>query len=230
MGNELASVILLSTAAYLLGAVPAAYLAGKWARGVDLRRYGSGNVGIANLGAITSWRVIVPVVIFDLGKGVIFLLVAHRMRLSLGSQAVIGLAPIVGHAWSVYLGFQGGRGVLTTMSVAFTLPAINGLIPWEILVYITSAATSLAVLHSTPVGVMAGVASFPLISTASGKPLPITLGFLAMFGISLTRRLAVRRAAEASGLDWKRLVLYRALLDRDIRDRQAWKARSYPSR
>lgn len=230
MVSEPTSVVVLIAAAYLLGAVPAAYLAGKWTRGIDIRKRGTGNVGIANLGLITSWRVIVPVVVFDLGKGVVFLLVAHRMRLSLGSQTVIGLAPIVGHAWSVYLGFQGGRGVLTTMSVAFTLPVLNGLIPWEILVYLTSAAASLAMLHSTPVGVILGMASFPLISVASGKPFSITLGFLAMFGIMLTRRLAARRSIEAADLDWKRLVIYRALLDRDIRDRQAWEQRSYVQR
>ena len=59
--------ILLILGAYLLGSVPAAYLVAKWSRGIDIRQYGSGNVGAANVLAIVSKRWAIPVTIFDLG-------------------------------------------------------------------------------------------------------------------------------------------------------------------
>ena len=61
--------------AYLLGSVPSAYLAGKWSRGIDIRQYGSGNVGATNLLRFTSKRVALPVIIFDSAKGMIMLAV-----------------------------------------------------------------------------------------------------------------------------------------------------------
>ena len=65
----LVQFILLIIGAYLLGSVPAAYLAIKWARGVDIRKVGTGKVGAANvLNAGPKWLV-VPVALFDIGKG-----------------------------------------------------------------------------------------------------------------------------------------------------------------
>ena len=57
---------LLILGAYLLGSIPAAYLVAKWARGIDLRQYGSGNVGSTNLMKQTSKRLGIPVIFFDL--------------------------------------------------------------------------------------------------------------------------------------------------------------------
>ena len=68
---------LLILTAYLLGSVPAAYLAAKLTRGIDLRQYGSGNVGATNLMRLTSKRVAIPVFIFDSAKGMVMIWVAH---------------------------------------------------------------------------------------------------------------------------------------------------------
>ena len=63
--------ILLIIAAYLLGSVPASYLVAKWWRGIDLRQYGTGQAGGGNLWRMTSWRLGLPVGIFDLSKGLV---------------------------------------------------------------------------------------------------------------------------------------------------------------
>ena len=68
---------LLILAAYLLGSVPAAYLVAKFSRGVDLRQYGSGNVGANNLLRLTSKRLALPVFVFDFGKGLAMVWVAQ---------------------------------------------------------------------------------------------------------------------------------------------------------
>ena len=98
--------ILTIIGAYLLGAVPAAYLVARWARGIDLRQYGSGNVGAANVITTVSKRWGISVVIFDLLKGMVVVYVARWIGLDIVQQVAAGLAAIIGHNWSVFLGFS----------------------------------------------------------------------------------------------------------------------------
>ena len=107
--------ILLAIGAYLLGSVPAAYLAIKWSRGTDIRKVGTGKVGAANvLNAGPKWLA-VPVAIFDIGKGALVVFIAKQIGLSSALQAAVGLFAIVGHDWPLYLGFKsGGRGVFVS--------------------------------------------------------------------------------------------------------------------
>jgi len=215
--------VLLLLAAYLLGSVPAAYLAARWSRGVDIRQYGSGNVGAANLMRLTSKRIAIPVIIFDLGKGMLMVWAAQLIGLDIAQQVAAGLAAIIGHNWPVFLRFSGGRGGITTLGVALVLPLINGpLVPWEIVVFLAAAGIGLLITHETPLGVGAGIAAMPLVSWGADEPLPMTLGFLAMFLIMVIRRLTAPKTSITASVPSGQLVLNRLLFDRDIRDRQAW--------
>jgi len=99
----------LILAAYLLGSVPVTYLAARFARGIDIRQYGSGHLGGGNLWRMTSWKLGLPVIVFDLGKGVLMVWVAQILGLSVAQQLVVGAAAVVGHNWSIFLRFGGGR-------------------------------------------------------------------------------------------------------------------------
>jgi glycerol-3-phosphate acyltransferase PlsY len=218
--------VLLLLGAYLLGSVPAAYLAARWSRGIDLRQYGSGNVGVSNLRGRTSKWVVIPTVIFDVGKGIVMVWAAQLMGFGVAQQVAVGLAAIIGHNWPVFLRFSGGRGMLTTLGVALVLPLINGpLVPWEIVVFLAAASIGLLITHETPLGVGTGVAAMPLVSWGADEPLPMTLGFLAMFLLVVIRRLTAPKTSVAASVPTKELVLNRLLFDRDIRDRKAWKHR-----
>ena len=217
-----ARVVLLVIGAYILGSLPLAYLVAKWSRGIDIRQYGSGGVGATNLLRATSKWIGMPVILFDLGKGVLVVWVAQLMGLGIAGQVTVGLAAIIGHNWSVFLRFSGGRGMLTTLGIALILPIINNSVPWEAVAGLTITAIGAFVLHSTPLGVGSGVLALPLVSWAVGEPLAMTLGFLAMFLIMVIKRLAVPRAAIAASLSNRQLLLNRLLFDRDIRDREAW--------
>jgi len=206
-----------------LGAVPAAYLVARLSRGIDLRRYGSGSIGASNLWQSTSRWIAMPIIPYDLGKGILAVWIAHLLGLDVTQQVIVGLATIVGHNWSVFLRFGGGRGMLTTLGVAFILPLINGLVPWGIIVALIIAAIGTFVIHNVPLGVGAAVAALPLVSWAvPDEPLPITLGFLVIFLITVIKRLARPRTAIAASLSNRQLLLNRLLFDRDIRDRKAW--------
>jgi glycerol-3-phosphate acyltransferase PlsY len=215
--------VLLLLGAYLLGSVPAAYLAGRWSRGIDIRKYGSGNVGATNLLGLTSKWIAIVVIIFDVVKGMATVWAAQASGLGIAQQVAVGLAAIIGHNWPAFLRFSGGRGLLTTLGIAFFLPLTNGpLMPWEVIIFFALAAIFVFTIHSLPVGTGAGVAAMPLVSWIANEPLPMTLGFLAMFLLMVIRRLTVPKTSVTASVPSGELLLNRLLFDRDIRDRKAW--------
>ena len=105
-------------ASYLLGAIPTSYLAGRLVRGIDLREHGSRNLGATNLYRVLGWRFAIPVGLLDAAKGLIPVLVfAPRVSDSQVFALVCGLTAVVGHVFSIFVGFKGGKGVATAAGV-----------------------------------------------------------------------------------------------------------------
>jgi len=212
---------LLTLGAYLLGSVPAAYLAARWSRGIDIRQYGDGNVGSTNLMRLTSKRIGIPVVIFDLGKGALMVWIAQLLGLDIPQQVTVGLAAIIGHNWPVFLRFNGGRGIFTSLGV------ISILVPWLGLIILV-IAYGLAPFHQLAVGVFLAVIFAPTAAWFLSQPLgvtdklPIALGFLAVFLLVVIRRLTAPRTVFTASVTLRQLFVNRLLFDRDIRDRKVW--------
>ena len=113
--------VVVAVASYLTGSIPSGWLAGKLMRGIDIRDYGSGVTGTANvLRSLGLWPALLVLVV-DVLKAYVTVLAtwyifephdgantAHNL------QAVAGVAAIVGHDWPAYLGFRGGKGVAAT--------------------------------------------------------------------------------------------------------------------
>jgi glycerol-3-phosphate acyltransferase PlsY len=213
--------ILLLIGGYLLGSVPAAYLAARWSRGIDIRRHGSGNVGAANVLAAGAKWLSIAVIIFDLGKGMLPVYIAHLLGLPLYQQVIIGLATIIGHNWPVFLGFSGGRGLLTTVGVVFILS------PWLALILVAFALAWVPFRQLAP-GTLCALILLPILSWLLREPLgterslPLTLGFAGMLLIVVIRRLTAPKSQLAASVSRSELFLSRLLFDRDIRDREAW--------
>jgi glycerol-3-phosphate acyltransferase PlsY len=213
--------VLLVLGAYLLGSVPAAYLVVRWSRGIDIRQYGSGNIGASNVITVTSKWLGILVILFDLGKGALAVWVAQIFDLSVVQQVVVGLAAIVGHSWPVFLGFNGGRGILTTLGV------VGILAPWLAPTVLVIAFIFFP-FHQLALGVFLAALSLPLagwfFSQTLGvvEKLPVTLGFLSMFIIIVVRRLTAPRTSMSTSVSLGELMVNRLLFDRDIRDREAW--------
>jgi glycerol-3-phosphate acyltransferase PlsY len=123
--GETLNIIGIAAAAYLLGSLPFAWLAGKFIRGIDIREHGSGNTGATNV-----WRVMGPfpgltVGILDLAKGWLAVAMVSWMlqdstRTTLISVEVLaGVLAVAGHSWPVWTGFRGGKGVLTAAGAFF---------------------------------------------------------------------------------------------------------------
>jgi len=104
--------------AYLLGAVPTSFLVARWARGVDLREVGSRNLGATNLYRLVGWKAAVPVALFDVGKGAAPVLVYLALtREPSWWSLVVGAAAVLGHVFSPFVSFRGGKGVATAAGV-----------------------------------------------------------------------------------------------------------------
>ncbi len=218
---EVIKFALLLVGAYLLGSVPAAYLAARWSRGIDIRKYGTGKVGAANILSAASKWLAIPVAIFDIGKGALTVWVAQLLGLGAAQQITVGIFTIIGHNWSVFLRFQGGRGVFTSLGVITMLSPKLGLI-------ILVMSYALAPFRQVALGVTLALVSLPFFSWFLSQPLdinerlPITLGFMALALIVLLKRLIAPRTSLSESVPLLQLFINRLLFDRDIRDRQTW--------
>ncbi|MFC2044445.1 glycerol-3-phosphate acyltransferase [Chloroflexota bacterium] len=218
--------MLLIIGAYLLGAVPAAYIAAKLYKGIDIRQYGSGNVGSTNLIQLTTKWMGVLVIIFDLGKGMVVVWVAKLLGMETAQQVIIGVVAIAGHNWPVFLGFNGGRGLMTTLGLAIFLPLINNLLPWGVLVFLFFGGIGLFVMHDIAFGTLLGIASLPLVSWGLGEPLALILGFLGMLLVMLIRRLTAPPSPFTGLVSRRELIVNRFFFDRDIGNRETWLSRT----
>lgn len=154
MSSEGIRAVGLLLISYLLGAIPTSYLAARWFGGIDLREHGSRNLGATNLYRALGWRVAAPVGLFDVAKGAIPVLVFGPMLPGVPLFPTwCGLAAVVGHVYSVFVGFNGGKGVATAAGMLLGLaPQALGvaLVTWVILVrstgYVSLGSVAAAVV------------------------------------------------------------------------------------
>lgn len=127
-------------ASYLLGAIPASYLAARLA-GVDLRAVGSGNLGATNLYRVLGWAYAVPAGLFDVAKGAVpVLLFGPRLPGIPYFPVWCGLTAVVGHVFSVFVRFRGGKGVATAAGMVIALAPLAFpvvLAVWALVVWLT---------------------------------------------------------------------------------------------
>lgn len=115
-------------AGYLLGSIPPSFLAGKIARNIDIRQYGSGNAGATNVLRVLGVKAGIAVFLADILKGVLATLIGRWMAGETGA-VLAGFAAIVGHNWPVFLNFRGGKGIATSFGVLLVLfPLISAIL------------------------------------------------------------------------------------------------------
>jgi glycerol-3-phosphate acyltransferase PlsY len=155
--------ILALACAYLFGSFPSAYYVAKKAQGLDIRQFGSGNVGSANAVRILGLPLGVLVFIVDVLKGFIPALLGKW----LGGETlaiVVGLAALAGHIFPIWLRFKGGKGVATALGVAlalFPLLGLFGLTVWGAILLLTDCVAVASVAAATALGAMVLASSQP---------------------------------------------------------------------
>jgi len=120
MLSPTANFIFLIIFGYLLGSIPWGYLISKVKR-IDIRKVGSGNIGMTNVLRILGLKWAALVSILDVVKGVIPAYLAINFLVFDWQIALVSISPILGHIFPVWLKFKGGKGVATTLGVLFIL-------------------------------------------------------------------------------------------------------------
>lgn len=142
-------VALLVLGGYLIGAIPFGFLVAKWAKGIDIRFHGSGNIGATNVGRVLGLKWFFVVFTLDfvkafvpvwlLGHGNLPALVPEGWPVSAGAS-LAGLAILLGNMFPVYLGFRGGKGAATGTGVVVPLapiPTVIALAVFGVVFYFT---------------------------------------------------------------------------------------------
>ena len=186
-------LLTLVITAYIVGSLPIGLYVGKLVRGIDVREFGSGNIGASNV-----WRTLGPkwgilVFLMDVLKGVLPVCCA-RYAPEYGGWAPVltGFASILGHNASPFLKFKGGKGVATSLGVAIGLSWQAGLIAFGswFLVLLITRYISVASLVGVPVG------SF-LIWWFNGQKLPYLLfGLLASVFVFVKHKANLKRLSD----------------------------------
>jgi acyl phosphate:glycerol-3-phosphate acyltransferase len=157
---------LLVLAAYLTGAIPTSYIVGRLVRGIDLRQHGSGNLGATNAFRVLGWRAATPILLIDIAKGFApaFFFPALDGVAAPGWALAYGAAAVIGHAFSIYVGFRGGKGVATGAGVFLALAPVAvlvGLGIWIVLVLTTGYVSLASIVAAAVLPIMVAVTAAP---------------------------------------------------------------------
>jgi acyl phosphate:glycerol-3-phosphate acyltransferase len=195
---------LLVAAGYLLGSVPFGYWLVRAAKGVDVRQIGSGNIGASNVWRTFGWRYGVPVMLFDVAKGLVPALVATELAGSLAG-VLAGGAAMLGHARPLFLRFEkGGKAVATAGGAFLGVAPVVGLIGAGVWIAVF-ALTRYASLAS-----MISACSLPVLAWVLAEPWPVTaFGAAAAVVVVVLHRQNIRRltaGTESRAKPWRQLL------------------------
>lgn len=189
--SDAALLIALVAGAYLLGSIPFGLILGR-RRGVDVRQVGSGNIGATNVARSLGKKLGLVVLALDMAKGAIPVLALRWLALDERAHPLlltaVGIAPIVGHCFPIWLRLHGGKGVATALGVFLALePAVAGMA-------VAVFAVVYALFRVVSLGSMSATVAVPVLLWALGRPAPeVALGVLGAAIIIIQHRENIRR-------------------------------------
>lgn len=205
------SLVVIVVLSYLTGSLPTSIVLSRVLRGIDIRDYGSGNAGGTNTVRILGWKIGAAVIVVDIGKGVLAALLISQIRIDpvIVSPDLLrisaGSAAIVGHIWTVFARFKGGKGVATGAGMLFSLYPEAGLVCLIIFTLV------LFFVRIVSVSSMAVAVSLPVVlfiqKTCLGDPVSNELLYFAILAavlILFTHRSNIKRLLKGEESRFKR--------------------------
>jgi len=162
-------VAIIAVLSYLIGSIPTSIIVARISRGIDIRQHGSGNAGGTNVIRVLGWKLGVMVILMDMAKGLLSTMVIARLMQ--GSipfenktpfddftvvQIIAGCAAILGHVWTLFAGFRGGKGIATAGGM------LIGIAPVEVAVSFGVFAIVLLASHYVSLGSLSAAVAFPV--------------------------------------------------------------------
>ncbi len=154
-------------AAYLSGSIPWGVVLGAGLKGVDVRKFGSGNTGATNTFRVLGWKIAVAVAVMDVLKGFLPVVIGRWLDAPVWLVGVMAIAATVGHCWSPWMKLSGGKGMATGGGAAVgLLPWLITMLPLMIVIVFATRYVSLASIVATVTGtliacVFAATTDFP---------------------------------------------------------------------
>jgi acyl phosphate:glycerol-3-phosphate acyltransferase len=162
-------IAIIAILSYLIGSIPTSIIVARQVRGIDIRQYGSGNAGGTNVLRVLGWKAGVFVILMDMAKGLVATLVIARLMFGqipfenatpfddfTVVQIIAGCAAILGHIWTLFAGFKGGKGIATAGGM------LIGVAPVEVAVAFGVFALVFLVTHYVSLGSLSAAVAFPL--------------------------------------------------------------------
>jgi len=162
-------ISIIAILSYLIGSIPTSIIVARKARGIDIRHYGSGNAGGTNVIRVLGWKPGLFVIALDMAKGMVAtMLVARLMEGPIPFsnatpfddftvvQIIAGCSAILGHVWTVFAGFKGGKGIATAGGM------LIGIAPVEVAVSFGVFAIVFLITHYVSLGSLSAAVAFPL--------------------------------------------------------------------
>lgn len=194
--------------AFLLGSIPTAQIAAYLLAGVDLRERFPTVSGSGVYYVVARWAVI-PVGLIDVGKGSMATYLPSYFGAGQGLAVVCGLAAVLGHNWSPWLGWRGGRGLSPFLGMLLVL------YPWGVLLLLAALGAG-RLFQQTPVAALLGLLLLPAVLILTGGSVTLLRGSLAMVMITIAKRLEANRRPLPSDPRQRKEVLWRRFwYDRD---------------
>ena len=165
---------------YLFGSLPSGYLAGRIAKGVDIRSLGSGSTGATNVLRHIGKRAAITVFLLDVCKGVLSILLAKYFLLNDAWQVSVGLATLIGHIWPVWLNWKGGKAVATGLGIFLGLSWEVGLATLGIFLLVIS------IFRMVSLASISASFALPLIMFLSFNNSNISLPYLVISLLAMT--------------------------------------------
>ena len=163
------AITVIAVLSYLMGSIPTAIIVARCRRGIDIRQFGSGNAGGTNVFRVLGWKAGIFVILADVGKGLVATMLISRLMYGpipftnktpfddyTVVQIIAGCSAILGHIWTVFAGFKGGKGMATAAGM------LIGVAPVETVVSFAIFSIVLLVFNYVSLGSLSAAVAFPL--------------------------------------------------------------------
>lgn len=213
--------VVLILLGYLSGSVPTAYIVGRLIGHIDVRDYGSGNPGASNVWMQLGKSIGFLVGIFDiLVKGTLPVIIAMNAIDNDLFIICVGLAAVIGHNWSIYMKFSGGRGI------AVAAGALLALYPPLFLISFLTACVGHLVFRNGGMWVGIALVALPFWALLLGASTETLIFCFMLIPILAVKRLFPGSRSANAGVSGFSMYINRLIYDRDTKSREDWIRRS----
>ncbi len=208
MSSDIVSVVITLAGAYILGSFPTAYIVGRFRRGIDIRKVGTRNMGAMNVVYSLGIAYGILVLIIDIAKGIAAILLARWLDVAFIIQLAAGGIAVIGHIFSVFLGFRGGKGGAVCIGVFASLMPLAFPFGTGIFLFV------LLVTRFPTFSYSLALCCVPFVAWLIYHSGALVLFSIIMLLVLLVRYLPRIREMRTAGGSWHRVLVRRNLKDR----------------